>query len=49
METQNPQLTREWHPIKNEELRPTDRVANTEKKVWWLGICGHEWDAKIYN
>ncbi|WP_224413489.1 zinc-ribbon domain-containing protein, partial [Bacillus thuringiensis] len=22
-------------------------VANSDKKVWWLGKCGHEWDDMI--
>ncbi|WP_224413507.1 zinc-ribbon domain-containing protein, partial [Bacillus thuringiensis] len=22
-------------------------VANSRKRVWWLGECGHEWEASI--
>ncbi len=42
-------LSKEWHPIKNGNLKPSDVTAGSNKKVWWLGSCGHEWEAKIYN
>jgi DNA-directed RNA polymerase subunit RPC12/RpoP len=45
--TINYQLAREWHPTKNKDLKPTEVVANSDKKVWWIGKCGHEWDAMI--
>ncbi len=34
--TVNPELAKEWHPIKNKNLKPTDMLASSEKKVWWL-------------
>ncbi|MDF2534446.1 MAG: putative zinc-ribbon domain protein [Bacillales bacterium] len=49
LETKYPHLAREWHPTKNGDKKPTDVIANGDKKVWWLGECGHEWDAIIYN
>ena len=36
LETVNPKLASEWHPIKNGNLKPTDVTANSDKKVWWL-------------
>ena len=45
--TTNPELVSEWHPTKNGDLKPTDVVAGTNKKVWWLGKCGHEWCTTI--
>ena len=43
----NPKLASEWHPTKNGSLT-TDMVrANSHIKHWWLGKCGHEWDAPI--
>ena len=39
----------EWHPIKNGHLKPTDVTMGSGKKVWWLGKCGHEWEAFISN
>ena len=43
----NPMLAAEWHPSKNNNLTPADVTIGSNKKVWWLGICGHEWDASI--
>lgn len=33
--TRNPQLSKEWHSTKNEELKPTDVMAGSDKKAWW--------------
>lgn len=32
----HPQLIKEWHPIKNGSLKPTDVTAGSQKKVWWM-------------
>lgn len=45
--TKNPQLASEWHPVKNGNLTPNDVGAGSGKRVWWLGKCGHEWDAIV--
>ena len=45
--TTHPQLTKEWHPTKNEKLLPSHVLAGTHKKVWWLCEKGHEWQAEI--
>jgi DNA-directed RNA polymerase subunit RPC12/RpoP len=42
-----PQIANEWHPIKNGELTPSDVTYGSGKKVWWVGICEHEWDSTI--
>lgn len=47
--TTHPELTTEWHPVKNGELTPQMVIAGSGKKVWWLGPCGHEWEAAINN
>lgn len=47
LETKNPYLAKEWHSTKNGDLNPTNVIANSDKKVWWLGQCGHEWMAAI--
>lgn len=39
--TTHPALVKEWHPTKNGELMPTDVVAGSNKKVWWLCSKGH--------
>jgi very-short-patch-repair endonuclease len=45
--TENPKLASEWHPSKNGNLLPSDFLSGSHSKVWWLGKCGHEWDALI--
>ena len=45
LQTINPELAQEWHPTKNGALIPTSISAGSEKKIWWLGKCGHEWQA----
>lgn len=45
----NPMLAEQWHPNKNGELTPQDVTLKTHRKVWWLGQCGHEWEAAVYS
>ena len=47
--TTNPKLSKEWHPTKNGKLTPFDISKGYSKKVWWLGKCGHEWQALTAN
>ena len=47
--TTNPDLAKEWHPTKNGALSPVMVIGTSSKKVWWLGSCGHEWEAYISN
>ena len=47
LKTKNPELAKEWHPTKNGKLMPEDVINGSHKKVWWLGKCGHEWQAAI--
>lgn len=42
--TTRPELIVEWHPTRNLPLDPTSITGWSTKKVWWLGLCGHEWD-----
>ncbi|SCP99132.1 zinc-ribbon domain-containing protein [Anaerobium acetethylicum] len=43
----NPSLAREWHPTRNEDIVPEQVFSSSGRKYWWLGICGHEWQAKV--
>ena len=43
--TISPRLASEWHPTKNGDLNPTDVMAGSNKKVWWICKEGHEWEA----
>lgn len=45
----NPQLAAEWNYDKNGSLKPEEVTANSHETIWWLGKCGHEWQAKISN
>ena len=45
--TINPELTKQWHFIKNGNLTPYHVSPNSGKKVWWKCLCGHEWRAVI--
>ena len=43
--TTHPHIAAEWHPTKNGCLKPTDLVAGSFVKVWWMCKEGHEWEA----
>jgi very-short-patch-repair endonuclease len=51
--TTHPEITAQWHPTRNESLRPEDFSHGSEKQVWWLCPrtcpegCAHEWKADI--
>ena len=51
LEHKRPDLTREWHPTKNESLKPDGVHASSRKLVWWQ--CqkdpSHEWQSTIDN
>lgn len=47
LETCNPVLASEWHPIKNGDLKPFQVLPSINKKVWWLCKNGHEWEATL--
>jgi hypothetical protein len=47
LETRFPELAKEWHPTKNGDLKPSQVVFGTHKKVWWLCDSGHEWRSRI--
>ncbi len=49
LQTVYPDIAKEWHPTKNGNLTPDKISARNERKVWWLGNCGHEWSASIHN
>ena len=43
----HPEIAKQWHPTKNGDLLPSDVARFSNKKVWWRGVCGHEWEAEI--
>jgi hypothetical protein len=42
-----PTLVKEWHPTANGDLTPRSLKIGYPKKVWWLCLEGHEWQATI--
>jgi hypothetical protein len=49
LEAINPKLTKQWHPLKNENLTPKEVSPNSDRKAWWVCGIGHEWEATISN
>lgn len=45
MKTTHPKLANEWHPKKNEGLKPDNFIAGANRKFWWICNLGHEWRA----
>jgi hypothetical protein len=43
----NPLVASEWNYSKNGMLVPYNFTPHSGKKVWWICINGHEWEAKI--
>jgi very-short-patch-repair endonuclease len=43
--TTNPDIAKQWHPTKNDGLLSSQIKAGSGRKVWWLGDCGHSWQA----
>ena len=42
----HPELITEWSE-KNLPLTPDGITFGSNKKVWWKGTCGHEWQASV--
>ena len=42
-----PDIAKEWHPTKNGAITPDMVAPKSGNKAWWLGPCGHEWEAVI--
>ena len=49
LKTLFPGIAAEWHPVKNGSMQPSEAFPYSNKKVWWLGKCGHEYEASPNN
>lgn len=49
LRTTHPEIAREWDKGRNGDLRPTDVLASSNKRVWWKCKEGHEWSGLIAN
>lgn len=47
LETVNPALASQWHPILNGAIRPRDVKSKSGKKVWWLCSQGHSFECSV--
>lgn len=47
--TAYPELVAEWDFERNGDLRPTDVITSSNKRVWWKYKEGHEWSGLIAN
>jgi superfamily II DNA or RNA helicase len=49
LSTTHPDLAKEWHPTKNDDLTPEEVIAGTERIVWWKCPKGpdHVWQARV--
>ena len=51
----HPEIVKQWHPIKNGDLKPENYTFGSGQKIWWLCEkkcqkgCPHEWEAIINN
>ena len=49
LQTREPEVAKEWHPVLNGELTPAQVVYGSHRRVWWLCTYGHVWKAAIYS
>lgn len=49
LETLNYELAKQWHPTKNNGIKPNEVSLNSHKKYWWICDKGHEWEIHPHN
>jgi hypothetical protein len=42
-----PEVTSEWHPVKNANTLPQNIRPGSDFKAWWICKEGHEWQAAV--
>lgn len=47
LEHDYPEISKEWHPTKNGNLKPNMFASKSSQKAWWKCASGHEWYASI--
>ena len=47
--TTHPKIAREWNRERNGDLKPTDVIASSNKRVWWKCEEGHVWYGLVVN
>ena len=50
LSTTYPEVAKEWNKDRNRNLKPTNIMPGSHKKVWWTcSKCGYEWTATVNN
>lgn len=49
MASNYPDLLSEWHPDRNNGIKPYNYTVGSGFKAWWLCKKGHEWQASIFS
>ena len=47
LKTRFPQISAQWHPVKNTSLTPDTVLSGSHKSAWWQCKDGHEWKTTI--
>lgn len=47
LSTTHPDIAKQWHPTKNNNLTPEMVSFGSQRKVWWVCENGHEWEATV--
>ncbi|MCG6533192.1 MAG: zinc-ribbon domain-containing protein [Syntrophales bacterium LBB04] len=47
--TQYPDIAKEWHPLRNNNISPADVAPHSGLSYWWICEKGHEWKAAVAN
>jgi len=42
-----PEIAKQWHPLKNGDLKSKDFVSGSSKNIWWKCKNGHEWKEQV--
>ncbi len=45
--TTHPEIAKEWHPTKNGDLTPSDVIAGSKRKIWWICSKEHEYEQSL--
>lgn len=43
------EIFEEIHPTKNPDIDVDKLTLGSYRKVWWIGKCGHEWEARVFS
>lgn len=49
LNTMFPEIAKQWHPVLNGELKPTDMFPMSNRRVWWICAHKHVWQSKVYH